>query len=187
MAQWEKKGMGGHPIRMMIVGIPNVGKSSLINRLSGRRSAKVEDRPGVTRGKQWVTLDSGLELLDMPGVLWPKFEDKQVGEYLAFTGAVKDDILDVETLAARLAQVLAQRYPRLLQERYKLTEEMLALEEGYDLLEAIGRKRGMLIAGGEVNLERAAVMLLDEFRGGKIGRITLEAPPREPGREASAQ
>ena len=110
-----------------------------------------------------------------------------MGEYLAFTGAVKDDILDVETLAARLAQVLARRYPRLLQERYKLTEEMLALEEGYDLLEAIGRKRGMLIAGGEVNLERAAVMLLDEFRGGKIGRITLEAPPREPGREASAQ
>ena len=187
MAQWEKKGMGGRPIRMMIVGIPNVGKSSLINRLSGRRSAKVEDRPGVTRGKQWVTLDSGLELLDMPGVLWPKFEDKQVGEYLAFTGAVKDDILDVETLAARLAQVLAQRYPRLLQERYKLTEEMLALEEGYDLLEAIGRKRGMLVSGGEVNLERAAVMLLDEFRGGKIGRITLEAPPREPGREAPAQ
>ena len=178
MAQWERKGMGGRPIRMMIVGIPNVGKSSLINRLSGRRSAKVEDRPGVTRGKQWVTLESGLELLDMPGVLWPKFEDKQVGEYLAFTGAVKDDILDVEALACRLAEILAQRYPALLRERYKLADDLTGEEEGYELLEAIGRKRGMLISGGEVNPERAAIMLLDEFRGGKIGRISLEIPPR---------
>ena len=177
LAQWEQKGMGGRPIRLMIVGIPNVGKSSLINRLSGRRSAKVEDRPGVTRGKQWVTLESGLELLDMPGVLWPKFEDKQVGEYLAFTGAVKDDILDVEALACRLAEILARRYPALLEERYKLAG-LTGEEEGYQLLEAIGRKRGMLISGGEVNTERAAIMLLDEFRGGKIGRISLELPPR---------
>lgn len=178
IAQWAAKGMGGRPIRMMIVGIPNVGKSSLINRLAGRRSAKVEDRPGVTRGKQWVSLENGLELLDMPGVLWPKFEDKRVGEHLAFTGAVKDDILDVESLACRLADELRVSYPALLAQRFKLAPEDLDLE-GYELLESIGRRRGMLISGGQVNTERAAITLLDEFRGGKIGRITLESCPEE--------
>ena len=171
-----KKGMEGKPIRMMIVGIPNVGKSSFINRIAGSKKAKVENRPGVTMHRQWVTTNIGLELIDMPGVLWPKFEDKTVGEHLAFTGAVKDDILDIETLAARLADVLNHEAHKLLCERYKLTDEETADIEPYDLLELIGAKRGMKISGGEVNTERAAAMLLDEFRGGKIGRITLERP-----------
>ena len=177
--RWEKKGMKGRPIRMMIVGIPNVGKSSLINRLAGSRRAKVEDRPGVTRGKQWVTLDKGVELLDMPGVLWPKFEDKTVGERLAFTGAVKDDIMDVELLAVRLLEVLIdQGYGSLLSARYKLEPEELE-GSGYDILQAIGRRRGMLVSGGEINTERAAITVMDEFRAGTIGRISLEQPPRE--------
>ena len=170
------KGMEGKPIRMMIVGIPNVGKSSFINRVAGGKRAKVEDRPGVTRGKQWVTLENGIDMLDMPGVLWPKFEDKTVGEHLAFTGAVKDDIIDIESLAMRLADLLNREYHELLCERYKLTDEETENIEPYDLLELIGAKRGMKISGGEVNTERAAAMLLDEFRGGKIGRITLEKP-----------
>lgn len=171
----EKKGMAGRSLRIMIVGIPNVGKSSLINRLAGSRRAKVEDRPGVTRGRQWVTLDGGVELLDMPGVLWPKFEDKRVGERLAFTGAVKDDILDTEHLAVRLLGFLAATYPALLDARYK-TGDISGLED-YELLELVAKKRGMLISGGEVDTERAAATVLDEFRGGKIGRITLETPP----------
>lgn len=171
-----RKGMEGKPIRMMIVGIPNVGKSSFINRIAGGKRAKVEDRPGVTRGKQWVTLDKGIDMLDMPGVLWPKFEDKTVGEHLAFTGAVKDDILDIETLAARLADVLNHEAHKQLCERYKLTDEETLEIEPFALLELIGAKRGMKISGGEVNTERAAAMILDEFRGGKIGRITLERP-----------
>ncbi|MBR3962088.1 MAG: ribosome biogenesis GTPase YlqF [Oscillospiraceae bacterium] len=171
-----RKGMEGKPIRMMIVGIPNVGKSSFINRIAGGKRAKVEDRPGVTRGKQWVTLDKGIDMLDMPGVLWPKFEDKTVGEHLAFTGAVKDDILDIETLAARLADVLNHEAHKLLCERYKLTDEETFEIEPFELLELIGAKRGMKISGGEIDTERAAAMLLDEFRGGKIGRITLERP-----------
>lgn len=171
-----RKGMEGKPIRMMIVGIPNVGKSSFINRIAGGKRAKVEDRPGVTRGKQWVTLDKGIDLLDMPGVLWPKFEDKTVGEHLAFTGAVKDDILDIETLAARLADVLNHEAHKQLCERYKLTDEETFEIEPFALLELIGAKRGMKISGGEIDTERAAAMLLDEFRGGKIGRITLERP-----------
>ncbi len=170
------KGMEGKPIRMMIVGIPNVGKSSFINRVAGGKRAKVEDRPGVTRGKQWVTLEKGIDLLDMPGVLWPKFDDKTVGEHLAFTGAIKDDILDTELLAMRLADLLNREYHSLLCERYKLTNEETAEIEPYDLLSLIGSKRGMKVSGGEVNTERAAAMLLDEFRGGKIGRITLEMP-----------
>lgn len=179
IARWEKKGLKGRPIRMMIVGIPNVGKSSLINRLAGSRRAKVEDRPGVTRGKQWVTLDKGVELLDMPGVLWPKFEDKTVGERLAFTGAVKDDIMDVELLAVRLLEVLTSlNYGSLLSARYKLEPEELE-GSGYDILQAIGRRRGMLVAGGEINTERAAITVVDEFRAGTIGRISLEQPPRE--------
>ncbi len=170
------KGMEGKPVRMMVVGIPNVGKSSFINRIAGGKRTKVEDRPGVTRGKQWVTLENGIDLLDMPGVLWPKFEDKTVGEHLAFTGAVKDDIIDIESLAMRLADLLNRECHGLLCKRYKLSDEETENIEPYDLLELIGAKRGMKISGGEVNTERAAAMLLDEFRGGKIGRITLERP-----------
>ena len=170
------KGMEGKPIRIMVVGIPNVGKSSFINRVAGGKRTKVEDRPGVTRGKQWVTLEKGIDLLDMPGVLWPKFDDKTVGEHLAFTGAIKDDILDTELLAMRLADLLNREWHSLLCERYKLTDEETADIEPYDLLSLIGAKRGMKVSGGDVNTERAAAMLLDEFRGGKIGRITLEMP-----------
>ena len=170
------KGMEGKPIRIMVVGIPNVGKSSFINRVAGGKRTKVEYRPGVTRGKQWVTLEKGIDLLDMPGVLWPKFDDKTVGEHLAFTGAIKDDILDTELLAMRLADLLNREWHSLLCERYKLTDEETADIEPYDLLSLIGAKRGMKVSGGDVNTERAAAMLLDEFRGGKIGRITLEMP-----------
>lgn len=170
------KGMEGKPIRIMVVGIPNVGKSSFINRVAGGKRTKVEDRPGVTRGKQWVTLEKGIDLLDMPGVLWPKFDDKTVGEHLAFTGAIKDDILDTELLAMRLADLLNREWHSLLCERYKLTDEETADIEPYDLLSLIGAKRGMKVSGGDVNTERAAAMLLDEFRCGKIGRITLEMP-----------
>ena len=181
---WEAKGMHGRPIRMMIVGIPNVGKSSFINRLAGSKRAKVEDRPGVTRGKQWVTLDDNTELLDMPGVLWPKFEDKTVGERLAFTGAVKDNILDTEYLACRLLELLCEEYPEMLVGRYNISLEDLPENDdmtagclkGFELLERIGRKRGFLISGGEINTERAAAAGLDEFRAGKLGRISLERP-----------
>lgn len=172
--QWNSKGQLGRPIRMMIVGIPNVGKSSLINRLAGTRSAKVEDRPGVTRGKQWVSLEGGIELLDMPGVLWPKFEDKAAGERLAFIGSVKDDILDVEYLAMRLLDTLRPTYIGALAERYKLEENVVSELEPFDLLGAIARSRGMLLPGNQVNTERAAIMLLDEFRSGAMGRMTLE-------------
>lgn len=171
------KGMGGQPIRLMIVGVPNVGKSSLINRLAGSKRAKVEDRPGVTRGQQWVTLEGGVELLDMPGVLWPKFQDPEVGEKLAFTGAVKDDVVDLELLAMRLLWLLRGRYQDLLTARYKIKPEELEGLEPYELLCLVGRKRGMLISGGEVNTERAAITVLDEFRSGKLGRITLDPPP----------
>lgn len=174
IARWESQGMAGRTIRLMIVGIPNVGKSSLINRMAGSNKAKVEDRPGVTRGKQWVSLAGGIELLDMPGVLWPKFEDKLVGERLAFTGAVKDDILDVEHLATRLLEVLQQPYGELIAQRYKLTPEEVREQESYTVLELIARRRGMLSPGGGVNTERAAIMLVDEFRSGALGRITLE-------------
>ena len=175
-----QKGMQGAPIRMMIVGIPNVGKSSFINRMAGSRRTKVEDRPGVTRGRQWVNLENGIDLLDMPGVLWPKFEDKRVGEYLAFTGAVKDNVVDIELLSMRLLEVLNGRYHRLLCDRYKLTDEETAEIEAYDLLKLVARKRGMLQPGGEANTERAAIAVLDEFRSGKIGKITLETPQKPP-------
>lgn len=174
IASWQANGMVGRPIRMMIVGIPNVGKSSLINRLSGTRSTKVEDRPGVTRGKQWVSLEEGMELLDMPGVLWPKFEDKAAGERLAFIGSVNDQILDIEYLAMRLLDTLRPEYTAALAERYRLEAETVEELDSYDLLEAIAKKRGMLMSGGKVNTERAAIMLLDEFRDGAIGRVTLE-------------
>ncbi len=176
----ERKGMSGRPIRMMIVGIPNVGKSSLINKLAGGKRAKVEDRPGVTRSKQWVSLDKGVDLMDMPGVLWPKFEDPLVGERLAFTGAIKDDILDIEWLAIRLLYKLAQDYPALLAARYKLEEAPLSQLDGAALLELVAKKRGMLLPGGAVNTERAAITVLDEYRGGKIGRISLETPYDKP-------
>ena len=171
-----EKWMAGKPIRAMVLGIPNVGKSSFINRMAGNKRAKVEDRPGVTRGKQWIRIDNGFDLLDMPGILWPKFEDPAVGEKLAFTGAVKDDVLDIELLAMRLLAYLSVFYPAVLTERFKLegSEGM----KDYERLEAVGRKRGMLISGGEVNTERAAITVLDEFRSGKLGRISLERPGR---------
>jgi len=175
--RFESKGMIGRPLRVMIAGIPNVGKSSLINRLAGGKRTKVEDRPGVTRDKQWITTKYGLELLDTPGVLWPKFEDQTVGENLAVTGAIRDEILDAERMAVILCGRLRKKYPDLLSARYKLGD-MAQYQDliDYDLFELIGRKRGFLVSGGEVNTERTAVMLLDEFRGGKIGRITLEEP-----------
>ena len=175
--RFESKGMIGRPLRVMIAGIPNVGKSSLINRLAGGKRTKVEDRPGVTRDKQWITTKYGLELLDTPGVLWPKFEDQTVGENLAVTGAIRDEILDAERMAVILCGRLRRKYPDLLSVRYKLGD-MAQYDDliDYDLFEMIGRKRGFLVSGGEVNTERTAVMLLDEFRGGKIGRITLEEP-----------
>ena len=171
------KGMAGRPLHIMIVGIPNVGKSSFINRMANSRRTKVEDRPGVTRNKQWVNLDKDVELLDMPGVLWPKFEDKLVGERLAFTGAVKDDVIDLEALTARLLRHLNKYYRTTLVARYEI--DALDEDEGFELLEKIGKKRGMLISGGEVNIERAAITVLDEFRSGKLGKITLELPPRQ--------
>ena len=174
IARWQEKGQVGRPIRVMVVGVPNVGKSTFINKLAKRRSAKAGDRPGVTRGKQWVSVDKGLELLDTPGILWPKFEDETTGLHLAFTGAVKDEVTDMEGLACALLELLRNRYPQVLQERYKLTE--LDGKPGWELLEQGARKRGMLISGGEADTERMAKVLLDEFRGGKLGRFTLEVP-----------
>lgn len=172
--KYEAKGMKGRVLHLMVVGIPNVGKSSFINRLAGQKKAKVEDRPGVTRTKQWVRLTNDIELLDMPGVLWPKFEDMSVGERLAFTGAVKDDVVDIETLACRLLDTLNALYRDELTARYKI--EVSDGDDGCELLKKIGRARGMLISGGEVNTERAAITVLDEYRSGKLGRITLELP-----------
>ncbi|MBQ8623559.1 MAG: ribosome biogenesis GTPase YlqF [Oscillospiraceae bacterium] len=174
IAKWAAKGMVGRPVRIMIVGIPNVGKSSLINRLAGSKRAKVEDRPGVTRGKQWVTLANDVELLDMPGVLWPKFEDQDVGLSLAFTGAVKDDIMDMESLACFFIKKLRIVSCDAFKERYDI--EVSDEDTDYDVLEMIGKRRGFLISGGEINTERAAIILIDEFRSGKLGRISLELP-----------
>ncbi len=175
LARYEQKGMHGRPIKAMVVGIPNVGKSSLINKLCGTKKAKVENRPGVTLDKQWVTTNIGIQLLDMPGVLWPKFEERQVGENLAITGAIKDDVLDIETVASALCGRLRKIYPELLMERYKLTDIPDEDEvTDYDLLTLIGRKRGHLISGGEVNTERTANMLIDEFRSARIGKISLD-------------
>ena len=179
--KWRSKGQVGRPIRAMVVGVPNVGKSTFINQVAGRRSAKAGDRPGVTRGKQWVTVDQGLSLLDTPGILWPKFEDERVGLHLAYTGAVKDDIMDVETLACRLMDDMALRYPQALQERYKMDipprqEGVDLVAYGYELLQATAAKRGFRISGGDLDTERMAHILLDELRGGKLGRFTLEWP-----------
>ena len=169
-----EKGMAGKALRLMVVGIPNTGKSSFINRMAKSSKAKVEDRAGVTRHNKWYVIDGGLELLDTPGVLWPKFEDPEVGCRLAFTGGIKDDILDIEELAVKLTEILAKDYPARLTERYKVKDfEGLS---PYEVLEMIGRKRGMLISGGEVDTLRASQMLLDELRGGKLGKITFELP-----------
>ena len=172
--QWEAKGMKNRSIHIMIVGIPNVGKSSFINKMAKKGSAKVEDRPGVTRGNQWFSIGGGLELLDTPGVLWPKFDDQEVGEKLAFTGAVKDQVMDTELLAFRLLEVMCKYPTPQFIERFKLQDVDLDNIEAYDLLEVIGRKRGMLMSGGVVNTERASVTVLDEYRGAKLGNITLE-------------
>ena len=169
------RGMAGKALRVMVVGIPNTGKSSFINKMAGRVRAKVADRPGVTTSNQWFFIGNGIELLDTPGVLWPKFDDPVVGDRLAFIGSVKDAVLDIETMAVRLLDVLRDGYPDRLTERYKI-DNFDGLQS-WEILELIGRKRGMLISGGEVNTERASVMLLDEYRGGKLGRISMEFPP----------
>lgn len=180
LARYEEKGMVGRSLKAMVVGIPNVGKSSLINKICGNKKAKVENRPGVTLNKQWVSTDIGIMLLDMPGVLWPKFEEASVGENLAITGAIKDDVLDVESIAMILCGRLRDRYPALLSARYKI-EAIPSVDEAdnYDLLKLIGKKRGFVISGGEIDTERTANMLLDEFRAGKIGRISLDIPNLE--------
>lgn len=172
----EEKGMSGKALRVMVVGIPNTGKSSFINRMAGRNRAKVADKPGVTRQNQWFVIGNGIELLDTPGILWPKFDDKTVGDRLAFIGSVKDDVTDTETMALRLLEVLKKDYADLLCERYKLKPDDVANSETYEIMELIGRKRGMLISGGEIDTERASVMLLDEYRGGKLGRLSFEVP-----------
>ena len=176
LERYHLKGMDGRKLKAMIVGIPNVGKSSLINRIAGNKKAKVEDRPGVTVDKQWVPTKIGFDLLDMPGVLWPKFEDQRVGENLAMTGAIKDQILDTEEIAMILCSRLMSVAPEMFMTRYKLTEEETEGLDSYDLFDLVGRKRGFLISGGEINHKRTADTLLDEFRGGKIGRISLEKP-----------
>ena len=175
IARWREKGQVGRPIRVMVVGIPNVGKSTFINRVARRKSAKAQDRPGVTRGKQWVNVDAGLDLLDTPGILWPKFDDERVGILLACTGAIKDDILDVETLGCKLMELLAVQAPQAIIERYGVTIPEESDFLGYDLLQQAGRRRGFLLRGGEIDTERMARILLDEFRGGVLGRITLES------------
>ena len=177
LRRYAEKGQAGRPLKLMVVGIPNVGKSTFINQIAGRKGAKAENRPGVTRGKQWVTVDQGLLLLDTPGILWPKFEDPEVGLHLAFTGAVKDDILDVETLAARLLALLWRRYPDAVTARYRVEADADA--EGWALLAQVGRRRGFLLSGGEIDTERTARVLLEEYRNLKIGRFTLESPPEE--------
>ena len=183
IAKWREKGQVGRPVRAMVVGVPNVGKSTFINKVAKKKSAKASDRPGVTRGKQWVRVDQGLDLLDTPGILWPKFEDETTGMNLAFTGAVKDEIMDVETLGCHFMALLGERYPQALTESYKLPEVPIREEGendvawGYRILQACAAKRGMRISGGEVDTERMARVLLDEYRGGKLGRFTLEVPP----------
>lgn len=170
----EEKGMAGNPLRLMVVGIPNTGKSSFINRMAGSAKAKVADKAGVTRHNQWFVIGGGIELLDTPGVLWPKFDDPKVGDRLAFIGSVKDEILDSELLAVRLLEVMTEHYPERLSERYKISD--FADLQAWEVLELIGRKRGNIMRGGEIDTERTSVMLLDEYRGGKLGTISLESP-----------
>lgn len=173
-AAWAK-GRVSRPIKTLVVGVPNVGKSAFINKIAGKASAVTGDRPGVTRTKQWVRVNPEIQLLDTPGILWPKFEDPNIGLNLAFTGAIRDEIMDSTELAARLMERLAEIYPENLRQRYKLSE--VEGKTGLDLLMEAGRKRGCLVSGGEVDLYRIAVIVLDEFRGGRIGKITLEFPP----------
>lgn len=172
IASNEAKGMIGKPLRIMVVGIPNTGKSSFINRMAGRNRAKVADKAGVTRHNQWFVIENGIELLDTPGVLWPKFDDPKIGDRLAFIGSVKDEVFDSETLAVRLLEVLSRDYPDRLSERYKIDD--FSELEAYEILELIGKKRGMMMRGGEIDTLRASIMLLDEYRAGKLGRITLD-------------
>jgi ribosome biogenesis GTPase A len=183
--KWREKGQVGRPVRAMVVGVPNVGKSTFINKVARKKSAKASDRPGVTRGKQWVNVDKSLDLLDTPGILWPKFEDETTGLHLAFTGAVKDEIMDVETLGCHLMALMGDRYPEALKTGYKLSDlpgretEENDVAYGYRLLECCAQKRGMRISGGELDTERMARVLLDEYRAGKLGRFTLEVPVEE--------
>lgn len=184
LAHYAAKGMKGRPVRAMILGIPNVGKSSLINRMAGGKRAKAEDRAGVTRTQQWIKVEGGVELLDTPGVLWPKLDDQDAAVRLAMTGAVRDDILDKEALAARLLTLLHTEYPQALAARYQIAAD--AAGDGFALLELLAKNRGMLLTGGVPNTERAAITLLDEFRGTKLGRISLERPGREEKRDGKA-
>lgn len=172
----KAKGIKNPILRLMIVGIPNVGKSSFINRVSRQSRAKVEDRPGVTRGNQWYTISNDLEMLDTPGVLWPKFEDEKVGLHLAFTGAVKDQVIDIEILATDFLDAMIKNVTPEFLQRFKLKETDIEGIQAYELLELVGRKRGMLISGGEIDTERAANLIMDEYRAGKFGNITLEFP-----------
>ena len=171
---YAAKGQVGRPVRVMVLGIPNVGKSTFINKVARRKAAAAGDRPGVTRGKQWITVDQGLELLDTPGILWPRFDSQEVGECLAFTGAIRDQIIDRETLSANLMVKLSLLYPQCIAERYKFTPDPDAT--GLELLEEAAKKRGFIVSKGEYDLERMSVILLDEFRDGKLGRISLEKP-----------
>ena len=177
IAAYEAKGQGTRPLRVMILGIPNVGKSTFINRAAGRRAAAAGDRPGVTRGKQWISIDPGLELLDTPGILWPKFDSQQVGEALAITGAIKPEVLDTEALAANFMLRLRAMKPEAIEQRYRFTPD--PGKNGYELLEDAAKKRGFLISGGEYDIERMAKVLLNEYHEGRLGRITLESPPEE--------
>jgi len=179
----QARGRIQRPVKTMVVGIPNVGKSAFINKIAGKASAETGDRPGVTRTQQWVRINPEIMLLDTPGILWPKFEDQLTGLNLAFTGAIKDEIMDTTELAAKLMERLAVLYPEKLKARYKLEMESLENKKGYELLEEAGKKRGCLISGGEIDYNRIAAIVLDEFRGGKIGKITLEVPPEEENHE----
>ncbi len=172
LAAWAQRGQAGRTVRVMVLGIPNVGKSTFINKVARRKTARAEDRPGITRSKQWVPVDSTLELLDTPGILWPRFDDPEVGKRLAFTGAIKDDVVDMEELACYLMDYLGRRYAPVLEDRYKI--DVQPEDSGYDLLEKAGRKRSFLMRGAQVDTQRMARVLLDEFRGGKLGRFTLE-------------
>lgn len=177
LEQRAAKGQATRAVRVMVLGIPNVGKSTFINRVAGKKAAAVSDRPGVTRGRQWISVDKGLELLDTPGILWPRFDSQEVGELLAVTGAIKDDVLDRETLAANFLVRLARMYPDALRARYKL--DNVDGMAGWEMLELAAKKRGFLAGRGEYDTERMSAVLLDEFRGGKLGRITLELPPED--------
>ena len=175
LAAYEAKGQVGRPLRVMILGIPNVGKSTFINKVAGRKAAIAGDKPGVTRGKQWINIDQGLDLLDTPGILWPKFDSQEVGEMLAITNAIKADVLDKETLGANFMLRLRELYPKAIEERYKFVPDPDM--NGFELLEQAAKKRGFLVSRGEYDIERMANTLLGEYHDGKLGRLTLEAPP----------